>query len=108
MDFGDYDRAQGPHRRIERHPDLTGTPCDINGDYLLPGTPPPPRLPPDDEENNTAGQWAPFDNRAEFELADFLYRQSQMPGSQIDTLTEILAKLYPAPDAVTTLHQNLR
>ncbi|KII96186.1 hypothetical protein PLICRDRAFT_87439 [Plicaturopsis crispa FD-325 SS-3] len=70
-------------------------PCDINGEYLQPGTPPPPRIPPGDVGHDTPEQWVPFNNRAEFQMADFLYRQNQMPRSQINTLSEILAQMYP-------------
>ncbi|KAL4260465.1 hypothetical protein AB1N83_010434 [Pleurotus pulmonarius] len=73
--------VEQPGRRT--HPYLTGTPCDVNGNYLPPNTPPPPRAPaaPDD--------WAPFDSQQQFELADLLFRKVQMSATNIDELLSI-------------------
>ncbi|KIN97816.1 hypothetical protein M404DRAFT_39480, partial [Pisolithus tinctorius Marx 270] len=35
--------------------------------------------------------WAPYHNRLEFELAEFLFKHAEMPANQIDTLLEIWA-----------------
>jgi hypothetical protein len=35
--------------------------------------------------------WTPFQNRTEFETADFLYRRNQMSASDIDTLLDLWA-----------------
>lgn len=69
------------------HSIYTGLPCDSDGVSLCPGAPPKPPEPqsPDD--------WYPYKSRLEFELADFLYIQNQMPAEQIDTLLDIWAEL---------------
>ena len=76
---------------------MSGTPCDENGNDLPPGTPPlPPPLPPLDED----GEWLPFypySSHQEFELAYFLFKQNQMPASQIDDLMQIWARI-PSAD----------
>ncbi|KAG6372721.1 hypothetical protein JVT61DRAFT_7492 [Boletus reticuloceps] len=65
----------GPNNKLYQnyHTFLDSRPCDVEGNFLPPGsplTPLPVRLRDD---------WSPFSNRLEFELADFLYTQSQMP-----------------------------
>jgi hypothetical protein len=67
-----------------------GTPCDSLGNDLPPGTPPPPYT---SHENGDAihNDWHPFNNRAQFEIADFLYQRNQMPGAQIDVLFDLWA-----------------
>ncbi|KAF8958618.1 hypothetical protein BDZ97DRAFT_1841060 [Flammula alnicola] len=69
---------------IIKHPILDGTPCNKDGVDLPPGTPPIkiPAKPSD---------YAPYQNRADFELANFLFNKNQMPGSQIDELLNIWA-----------------
>ena len=63
-------------------------PCDFLGNYLPPGTLPPPNTLPG--EGGTAhNYWDPFHNRAQFEIADFLYRRNQMPGTQVDVLFDL-------------------
>jgi hypothetical protein len=61
----------------------TGRPCSAEGNFLPPGSPPTP-LPA-----KSRTDWGPFSSRLEFELADFLYSQSQMPAVQIDALLDI-------------------
>lgn len=63
----------------------TGRPCDVNGVYLPPGAPPPPF------ENLASDDWTPFRNRTEFEAAEFLYKQNQMPAGQIYRLLDLWA-----------------
>ena len=62
-----------------------GTPINEDGDNLPPNTKPPhlhaDAPAPDD--------WAPFINRPQFELGDFLYCQDQMPATRIDQLLDI-------------------
>lgn len=62
-----------------------GTPCDEFGTPLPPGSVPPPRT--------TAGpqDWTPFENRASFETADFLFRRARMPQAQVDDLMKLWA-----------------
>ena len=64
-------------------------PCDSLENYLPPGTPPPPyTLPGDGAAHN---DWDPFYNRAQFKVADILYRRNQMPGAQADILFDLWA-----------------
>ncbi|KAF5368711.1 hypothetical protein D9615_010296 [Tricholomella constricta] len=72
--------------RTQSHPYLDGVPCDKDG-YDLPHDAPPPTINSDDANNN----FEPFNSRAEFELADFLYRREQMSGKKIDELMDIWA-----------------
>ena len=74
-----------------------GLPCDINGQYLNADTQPEPniRLPTD---------FTPYESRAQFELADFLFTRNQMAGSQIDSLMDILAAYYGAPPFASHEH----
>lgn len=58
----------------------------MKGTFLPAGTPPPP---PD--ANTTPNDWMPFRNRTEFETAEFLYMQNQMPAAQIDRLLDLWA-----------------
>ncbi len=70
-------------------------PCDKDGVFLADGSPPPPR-------ESVPGDWSPFDNRAQFEFADLIYRRNQMPMTQINDLLEIWAAsmLYTNADAL--------
>ena len=63
---------------------FSGRPCDAQGAFLPEGAPPP-------IQEKAANDWLPFESRMEFELADFLYTRSQMPGTQIDILLDIWA-----------------
>ncbi|KAI6097698.1 hypothetical protein EDD16DRAFT_1697820 [Pisolithus croceorrhizus] len=70
-----------------KHPVLDGTPVDLNGDDLPEGASPP--------KPNTSSKraWHPFESRAHFELADFIFHQNEMPGAQIDELMHIWASM---------------
>lgn len=91
-----------PEQAIEYHPFLTGTlyqlfhnlsviehfaaqPCDVNGNPLAAGVPPPLRT------TAEFGDWTPFDNRVEFELAEFLFKREQMSNGNIDDLMDLWA-----------------
>ena len=63
---------------------FSGRPCDAQGAFLPEGAPSP-------IQEKAANDWLPFESRMEFELADFLYTRSQMPGTQIDILLDIWA-----------------
>jgi hypothetical protein len=67
----------------------SGTPCDKDG-YDLPDG---PLSPPIDKPGPI--NFAPFENRAEFEFAEFLYSEVGMSAGKVDNLLEILAALYP-------------
>lgn len=69
--------------RTRTHPHLTGAPCDANGITLPPNAAPPPL------EEKPADNFYPYRNRAEFEMADFLFRKEQMSASKIDELLKL-------------------
>ena len=99
MYLDDGENDPGPHEAIEggggvqtlRHPilngmsfihtflyyiqdTLLGMPCDSLGNYLPPDTLPPPHILPGEDGAGAHNAWDPFHNRAQFEIADFLYR----------------------------------
>lgn len=86
---GDHPDEPEPAVKVDRHPLLDGTPCDRFGNDLEHGAPPPPW------DEQPADDFSPFDNRAEFEFAEFLYSKDEMSGGNIDQLMQILAALYP-------------
>ncbi|KAI0704619.1 hypothetical protein C8Q76DRAFT_820240 [Earliella scabrosa] len=77
--------AGPPHIAVQTHPLLTGEPCDAGGHPLPPNTP--PTAPPPPGTND----YGPFESRAHFEIADFLFRKAKMSGSNIDELMELWA-----------------
>lgn len=62
---------------------LTATICDANGNPIPRNAPPPPY---DDPEQT---DWSPYESRAHFELAEFLYKENQMSAGNIDKLLNI-------------------
>ncbi len=74
---------------------LVARPCDKDGNFLPDGSPPPPKV-------ARPGDWFPFDNRVQFEVADIIYRRNQMPKTQINDLLDIWASsmLYADSDKV--------
>ncbi|KAG1732554.1 hypothetical protein EDB19DRAFT_2003517 [Suillus lakei] len=70
---------------VAHHQHLTWMPCDENGVFLPPGTPPPPTV------NRSDDDWMPFQNRTEFETAEFLFKDDQMSASKIDHLLNLWA-----------------
>ncbi|KAJ7170354.1 hypothetical protein C8R43DRAFT_1120786 [Mycena crocata] len=91
--------AQGT--TIERHPILDGTPCDAEGFDLPAGAPPPPW------EERDADDFSPFDSRAEFEFAEFLYTREEMSTKGVDRLAQLLAALYEGSDPPFADHKDL-
>jgi len=65
-----------------------GTPCDRAGRYLPPNSPPSPNPSPLPDD------YGPYESRAAFELAEFLYSHEQMPAAKIDELLAIMASMY--------------
>ena len=63
----------------------SGTPCDIHGHDLPPNTPP-PRQPP-----RRADDYYPFEDRVQFELADFFFRKEEMSATKLDELMQLWA-----------------
>ncbi|KAF9497958.1 hypothetical protein BDN71DRAFT_1481491 [Pleurotus eryngii] len=74
------------------HPQLTGTPCQCNGNQLEPGSPPPPR---DEPSNN---DWTPFDYSTQFQ--NLLFHKDEMLASNLDKLFTLLG-LNPLPPATS-------
>jgi hypothetical protein len=79
----------------------TGTPCNAGGVDLAPDTPPPPCVVP------CADDFAPYDSRVEFEIADFLFRRNQMPGTDIDELMDLWNTFHPVEDPPFAGHDDL-
>lgn len=67
----------------------TGTPCDKDGNDIPYDQPPPP------PDHPSPDDYSPFSSRPEFEMADFLFRQVQMSGNNVDRHMELLAAMYP-------------
>ncbi|KAJ3510664.1 hypothetical protein NLJ89_g4545 [Agrocybe chaxingu] len=89
-----------PHRlKIEIHPILDGTPCDLDGFDVPVGSDPPPR--------NQLNDFFPFEQRADFEFAEFLYKDVEMSAGKIDRLLELLAALYPERTPHVADHKEL-
>jgi len=64
---------------------MVSTPCDKHGNYLDPTDPPPPRQSKNDDN------WEPFDSRAQYELAHFLFTESASSVRDVDHLMDIWA-----------------
>ncbi|KZP09744.1 hypothetical protein FIBSPDRAFT_963695 [Athelia psychrophila] len=54
--------------------------CDEHGNWIPAHSPPPARHDP------ASTDWGSFDSKAHFELAEFLYKEAQMPAAKIDKL----------------------
>ncbi|KAI1782777.1 hypothetical protein LXA43DRAFT_1137866, partial [Ganoderma leucocontextum] len=67
------------------HSSFPAAPCDELGSPLPDDAPPPPRT------NATAGDWAPYNTRLEFELSEFLFKREQMSQTNITFLLELWA-----------------
>ncbi|KAG1838971.1 hypothetical protein F4604DRAFT_1691443 [Suillus subluteus] len=67
------------------HPLLNGLPCSADGVFLPPGTP--PTLPPPKSPHD----WSPYRNDIEFVTAEFIFKQSHMSNSSLDTLFDLMA-----------------
>ncbi|KAG6825100.1 hypothetical protein H0H92_004703 [Tricholoma furcatifolium] len=77
------------HERTEYHPLINGLPCDAQGNFLPEGSPPPPwndPLPTD---------WTPYEDRSQFELADLLFRRTEMAAIPLNDLLQIWAARDP-------------
>ncbi|KAF7366229.1 C2H2-type domain-containing protein [Mycena venus] len=74
-----------PRPQKNYHPFLNARPCDKDGVFLPDGAPPSPRT------TSATDDWAPYDDKVQFELADFLFRKVQMSSKNIDQLLEMWA-----------------
>jgi hypothetical protein len=63
-----------------------GKPCNEQGEYLPANTLPPPRRP-----NPDVDDWTPYEDRLQFETAEFLFKRAQMSGGNIDILLNLWA-----------------
>ena len=59
--------------------------CDEHGNDIPPDTNPPPL------HDRGPHDWTPYNNRIEFEVADFLYRRNQMSAGDIDFIFKLWA-----------------
>ena len=66
-------------------------PCDADGRFLHSDAPPPPI-------SSSIGDWTPYRNQQEFELADLLYRRTEMPQGHVDELMNIWAASLQSTD----------
>jgi Plavaka transposase len=64
----------------------TGQVCDQDGFDVPLDTPPPPR-----DSDRGPDDWTPYDNRLQFEVANFLYRRNQMSAGNINILLGLWA-----------------
>jgi hypothetical protein len=46
-------------------------------------------MPPPRQETQLQGDWAPFNDKVQFELADFLFRGAELSASKVDTLLDL-------------------
>ncbi len=67
------------------HSFYSGKPCNVNGTYLPADSLPPAHTHP------VANDWSLFQDCVEFETAELLYKWSQMPAGEIDTLLDLWA-----------------
>lgn len=73
----------------------SGQICDKDGAPIPEGTPPTPR-----ESDKGPDDWTPYDNRVQFEVADFLFRRNQMSAGDINFMTGLwAASLAPHNDS---------
>ena len=68
------------------HPIINGKICDENGNDIPPDSDPPPL-----QFDRGPHDWTPYNNRIEFEVADFLYCRNQMSAGDIDTIFRLWA-----------------
>ena len=62
-----------------------GTPCDVDGFDIAPGTP------PQNHSDGSQSSWFPFDSQVQFEAADFLFKKVEMSHADVDTLMRLWA-----------------
>ena len=70
-----------------------GAPCNSNGNPLDIGSEAP------SSENKDTTNWTPFDNRLEFETAEFLFKHSKISTANIDILCTLWAATLDGFDA---------
>ncbi|KAI0295051.1 hypothetical protein B0F90DRAFT_1811552 [Multifurca ochricompacta] len=75
--------SSGPSRKRIEHAHLTAVPCDLDGNFLPPGSTRQERT------QRSNADWSPFDDRTQFMIADLLYRRVEMSASNIDLLMKL-------------------
>jgi hypothetical protein len=65
---------------------LTGKICNEDGNELPADTPPTPRV-----SSQGINNWRPYNNRVEFEVADFLFHRNQMSAGDINSILSLWA-----------------
>ena len=83
------------------NPTLTGTPCDVDGYDLAPGTL------PQDRSGSLRPEWSPFASQVQFETADFLFKKVEMSQADTDTLMDLWAATTPDGRAPFRNHQEM-
>ncbi|KZP25932.1 hypothetical protein FIBSPDRAFT_732975 [Athelia psychrophila] len=68
----------------------SATPCNSKGEYIPRDSPPPPYQ-SGTGTNPDPQDWTPFDNRLQFETADFLFTRNQMSAGNIEILLALWA-----------------
>ena len=71
---------------IFAHKFTSGTICDEHGNDIPPDSDPPRR-----QSDSGPHDWTPYNNRVEFEVADFLYHHNQMSAEDIDFIFKLWA-----------------
>ena len=75
-----------PNTSIDHY--CIGTLCDHAGHYIPHDSPPPPKPSPVPDD------YSPYENRAAFQFAEFLYKCEQMSTGKINKLLAIMASAY--------------
>src|SRR5882757_11106710 len=60
-------------------------PCDVNGNDLPPNTQPPL------QETKPDADWTPVDSQVQFELAEFLFKKTEMAETRVNELMQLWA-----------------
>lgn len=81
----DDDRAEDHSYTYARHTIFTAKPCDENGVYL------PPYAPPAHAEPIHENPWSPFDDRIEFDFANFHFATAQSSAQEINIALDLWA-----------------
>ncbi|KAG6808815.1 hypothetical protein H0H92_002793 [Tricholoma furcatifolium] len=69
--------------RTNYHPFINGLPCDEDGHFLPEGAPPPPFIDP------SSNDFSPYEDRFQFELADILFRRTEMAATPLNDLMQV-------------------
>ncbi|KAI0289103.1 hypothetical protein B0F90DRAFT_1672605 [Multifurca ochricompacta] len=75
--------SSGPSRKQIEHAHLTAVPCDLDRNFLPPGSTRQERT------QRSNADWSPFDDQTQFMIADLLYRRVEMSASNIDLLMKL-------------------